>query len=168
LSYHPRLAGFYADIVAGFATDIDSGYRVTAFDRSETMVQHATAYAGVEVRQRSFQDLSDEAAYDGIWCCASLLHVPMVEFSDVLQRLTRALKPNAVLYMSYKYGEGERTVGGRQFTDHTEASLSACLTPDLKVLEMWKTRDARPLRSNEFWLNTLVRCSGEVGNADVR
>jgi len=24
LSYHPRLAGFYADIVAGFATDIDN------------------------------------------------------------------------------------------------------------------------------------------------
>lgn len=141
------------------------GYKVSAFDRSEAMVRHATAYAEVEVRLGTFQDICDEAFYDGIWCCASLLHVPMVEFPDVLQRLTRALKPSGVLYMSYKYGEGERKVGQRLFTDHTEASLPACLTPKLKILELWKTRDARPSRSNEFWLNALLRHSALVGVA---
>ena len=40
-----------------------------------------------------------ESMFDGIWACASLLHVPKEEILNVLHRLKRALKEGGVLNM---------------------------------------------------------------------
>ena len=55
--------------------------------------------------------------YDGIWACASLLHVPHELLPKVIARLIVALVDGGVLYASFKYGEEEREAGGRYFTD---------------------------------------------------
>ena len=74
-----------------------------------------------------FEDVASVDAFDGIWACASLLHVAMVDFPDVSRRLITALRPGGAWYLSFKYGEGERFSRGRWFTDHTERSLEAAL-----------------------------------------
>jgi SAM-dependent methyltransferase len=138
---------------------LEKGFQVTAFDASAEMVKNASHFSGIDVRHAAFCDLSDEQKYDGIWCCASLLHVRAADFTDAVSRLYRALKPGGVIYLSFKYGAGERVSGGRYFLDHTEESLAADLRflPELKVVSMWKTADARPHRKNDFWLNAIVR-----------
>ncbi len=58
--------------------------------------------------------------------------------------------------MSFKYGEGERTSGGRLFTDHTESTMAQALgSVDLVVLEAWKTGDVRPDRPSDHWINLI-------------
>lgn len=134
------------------------GYQVEAFDASAEMVELATAYTGLPVRQMTFSALEDEERYDGIWCCASLLHLPQAKLPEAMQRLARALKPGGVWYLSFKYGVGEREKEGRHFTDLNEAGLEAVVAavPQVSIIEQWTTQDKRPDR-DEVWLNALLR-----------
>lgn len=134
------------------------GYRVTAFDASPALAQLAGAHLGQPVAVCRFAEFEGEALYDGIWACASLLHVPPAEMPEALARLWRALKPGGVFYCSFKLGQGEREQQGRQFTDADEARLSAWLETLNAVadIQCWRSADRRPERS-EQWLNGLIR-----------
>lgn len=133
------------------------GFDVEAFDATPEMVALASKHAGIVVRQLTFAELIEQERYDGIWCCASLLHVPVAELPDAMQRLAVALKPGGTWYVSFKYGSGEREKEGRHFTDLNEKALEALVSqlPDIEVVAMWQTQDKRPER-NETWLNALM------------
>ncbi|WP_194868137.1 class I SAM-dependent methyltransferase [Pseudoalteromonas sp. PPB1] len=140
------------------------GYRVEAFDACAELANIASFHLEQPVGCFSFDELRDLNTYDAIWCCASLLHVPMAELPAVFQRLQKALKSEGIIYISFKYGEGERTTGGRAFTDLTEQSLNTLLAQHtgLKACKTWQTGDQRPGREHERWLNALLeRVSGE-------
>ena len=134
------------------------GHRVTAFDASPTLVALAAEHGGLPVQVKRFHEIEWHGEFDGIWACASLLHVPLAELPEVLERLAIALKPHGTLYASFKYGSGEREHGGRRFTDLDESGLAALLatTPAFTELETWTTADRRPGRADERWLNTLL------------
>jgi SAM-dependent methyltransferase len=137
-----------------------AGYRIDALDASAAMAGLAREHAGIPVRVLRAQDLEDVEAYDGIWACASLLHVPWDALPDVFRRLERALRDGGVLYASFKPGEEERTVDdGRHFTDMTEARLRDRIRdlPGLGVIEVWQTSDVRLGPAHEPWLNVLLR-----------
>ena len=123
------------------------------------MCRAAEGLAGIPVRQMRFQELREEKKYDGIWACASVLHLSKDELGDVFQRMSRALKGGGILYASFKYGsfEGERR--GRHFTDFTEESFQAFSgrLEELSLERMWLTEDVRHGRSGEAWLNVLLR-----------
>ena len=104
-----------------------AGYAVTAIDASQEMCAFASRLLQQEVRRLRFQELDYDACFDGIWACASLLHVPERQQAEVFRRLMRALVPGGVLYASWKYGEAERTEAssGRLFCDMTEQRAEA-------------------------------------------
>ena len=137
---------------------LQAGYRVTAFDASPTLAALAQRHTGQPVQVLLFQDLAWRREFDGIWACASLLHVPAADLPEALGRLALALCPGGVLYASFKLGRGERDHRGRRFTDLDEAGLRALLAqvPGLTELETWVTEDLRPGRATEPWLNTLL------------
>lgn len=164
--YQPFIAALPAQgrvLDAGCGSGRDSkafagmGYHVEAFDASPEMVAMASEHAGLAVRQMRFDEVAALSRYDGIWCCASLLHVPAAGLPDAMQRLARALKPGGIWYVSFKYGYGEREKEGRRFTDLNEAGLTALVTPlkDITLHQLWTTEDKRPDRS-EIWLNALL------------
>lgn len=134
------------------------GYQVEAFDASSAMVELARKHTGLPVQLMTFADVDWKEEFDGIWCCASLLHVPAAELLGVMRRLADALKPGGVWYVSFKYGDGEREVDGRRFTDMDEMGLRTLLKEllGIEVVEMWKTQDKRPMR-NEVWINGILR-----------
>ena len=103
------------------------GYRVVAFDASSEIANLAAQHTNHPVTVRTFLEVAEEASYDGIWACASLLHVPETDLSDAFFRLWRALKPDGVIYVSFKHGDGERHDGNRHFTDATEPRLRSWL-----------------------------------------
>ncbi len=76
------------DAGCGFGRDsrafLMMGYHVTAFDISEEMVIRAREFAGIEVQIRSFEQVNEVAVYDGIWACASLLHIPQKNLLTVI------------------------------------------------------------------------------------
>jgi SAM-dependent methyltransferase len=138
------------------------GYRVTAFDAAEEVARLASEVIGQTVAVLRFQDLAWEDEFDGVWACASLLHVPAAEMDEALARLVRSLRRQGILYTSFKLGEGERVRDGRLFCDHAEDSLGALLArhPDLDVLTLWRTHDQRPSREGELWVNATARRRG--------
>ncbi|ALR75223.1 class I SAM-dependent methyltransferase [[Enterobacter] lignolyticus] len=136
----------------------DMGYRVEAFDASAEMVALASGHAGIPVRRLTFSELDEAERYDGIWCCASLLHVPAAELPQAMQKLADALKPGGAWYVSFKYGDGEREKDGRHFTDLNEQTLENLVSPlaGIRIHTTWRTEDKRPGR-DEIWLNALLR-----------
>lgn len=67
------------------------GYNVTTFDASEEMVRLSSRLLGRRTLKMRFQELAFEEEFDGVWACASLLHVNRGEMKEVLQRLARSL-----------------------------------------------------------------------------
>lgn len=133
------------------------GYRVSAFDGSAAIVALARQKTGIEVERRLFSDVNESHVYDGIWACASLLHLPAIEIPDAIVALWQSLKPSGSLYMSFKVGSGERQQGGRHFTDANE-DLARNWTQNLAGLNscrMWLTDDQRKDRDDQ-WLNVLL------------
>ena len=123
------------------------------------MAKMAAELTGLPVMRMRFQDMDFEDQFDGVWACASLLHVPRSEIRDVVERFTRALRPGGSWYMSFKYGDGESEVGERMFNNYTTESLGELLAelPQLDLGMMWVTPDLRHERADEKWLNAIVR-----------
>ena len=133
--------------------------RVDAADGSAELCRMATELTGIQVKQMLFEELSTVEQYDGIWACASILHLPRKELGGILQKISDALKPGGVLYSSFKYGDFEGIRRGRYFTDLTEDSLAGLMAevPSLQIVETWTTNDVRPGREEERWINILAR-----------
>lgn len=132
------------------------GYQVDSIDYSEELVKKASRLTGIPIKLKSFYEVDDYEAYDGIWACASLLHCERTRLKEVIGKLLSALKPNGVIYMSFKYGNGDREKDGRQFTDLDEVQAKALLGQFDRVqqVKQWITVDQRPDRQEE-WLNLL-------------
>lgn len=141
----------------------EMGYQVNAFDASSAMVELARQHTGLPVQLMTFSEIEGKAQYDGIWCCASLLHVPSSGLPAVMQRLADALKPGGVWYVSFKYGNGERVQGERRFTNLDEEGLQMLLkaVPGMEIASLWATQDNRPDK-DERWLNGILRKNGSV------
>ena len=137
---------------------LKKGFQVTAFDASAKMVELASKQTGVAAFQMRFQELNYEQEFDGIWACASLLHVPFCELDDILSRFSRALKTGGICFMSFKNGNGERFDDGRRYIDFTEATLRQKLADisGLSILRIWGTEDQAG-RNGVQWVNALVR-----------
>lgn len=139
---------------------LNQGYKVTAIDGSQKLCKLASEYTGIQVKHMLFQDLDEKEAYDGIWACSSILHVPANELQDIIKKMANALRAHGIIYTSFKYGtfEGERN--GRYFTDMTEetfAKLIQDMDELVEIEEQWITSDVRPGRGEEKWLNLILR-----------
>ena len=104
-------------------------------------------------------EVDEREKYDGIWACASILHLPKKQLREVLKNMYAALKSEGWIYTSFKYGEftGERN--GRYFTDFTTDTFKDFIHDmhGLKIEEQWITGDVRPGRGEEKWLNLLLQ-----------
>ena len=138
---------------------LDKGYIVDATDGSEELRKIASEYTGIEVKQMLFSELEELEKYDGIWACASILHLPKLELKPVLQKMAAALKSGGVAYISFKYGEFEGERNDRYFTDFTLETFTDYMQDmmELQVEEYWITGDVRPGRGDEKWLNLILR-----------
>lgn len=138
---------------------LNNGYHVTATDGSVVICKMATDYTGIQVKQMLFEELDDRNQYDGIWACASVLHLSREKLPNIFHKMHQALKTNGIIYTSFKYGtfEGERN--GRYFTDFTEVMFEkfAKQISGLQIEKMWITGDVREGRGDERWLNILLR-----------
>jgi SAM-dependent methyltransferase len=154
--------GWILDAGCGSGRDSNAflgmGYQVDAIDASPSMVNLASALTGLKVRKGVFKDVDTVDRYDGIWACASLLHVPHSELAESLNSLVRAVKGHGVIYASFKHGDGERQVEGRHFTDMNHQRVECLLRKfqDVRLIDAHITDDVRPGR-DEQWINLLLR-----------
>ena len=155
--------GMILDFGCGSGRDtkcfLDHGFKVEAIDGSKELCRLASEYTGITVKHMYFQDLNESDRYDGIWACASILHVSKNELGDVLRKMAAALKSGGVIYTSFKYGDFEGERNGRFFTDLTEESFNELLSAvsGITIEKIWITSDVRPGRGEEKWLNLILR-----------
>jgi len=140
---------------------LGKGYKVEAIDGSGEMVRIAKEVSGLDVKQMLFDELNETEKYDGIFACASILHVSFEELPHIFDLMIRALKDNGILYVSFKYGDFEGEVKGRYFTYLTEDRFEELIRDkkELKILEEYVSSDVRPGREDEKWLNIFLRKS---------
>lgn len=157
------LGALILDLGCGSGRDtkafLELGYKVEAVDGSSELCRRASEFTGIPVKQMLFRELDSVETYDGIWACASILHLPEKELKVTLHRIQRALKPGGILYTSFKYGIYEGLRNGRYFTDFTEETLTAFWSEikGLYIIDTWITGDVRQGREEERWINLLAR-----------
>ena len=138
---------------------IRDSYKVDAVDGSKEMCRRASEYTGISVKNMMFTELNVKEKYDGIWACSSILHLTKDELENVMNKMTTALKPNGIIYASFKYGNFSGERNGRYFTDMTEETFEELIkkVDGITLEEQWITSDVRVGRGEEKWLNVLLR-----------
>lgn len=161
LAYHSSDAHIL-DLGCGSGRDVkaflDMGYKVDALDGSEELCKKASEYTGIQVKCSDYESLDAVDKYDGVWACASLLHVRYDALSSVFKKIRTALKTGGILYMSFKIGDRDELRDGRYFTDMNDERFDALNISDLgfDLMDKWETTDVRPERDIR-WFNVIVK-----------
>ncbi len=138
---------------------LNKGLDVVSLDASDEMVRLSSELTGQKTIKMRFQDIRFNGEFDGVWACASLLHVSRDEIYIVIQRIANSLKSEGIFYASFKYGDGEIIRDGRLFNSYNEVTLKSLIEnhKDLTIIKVWKTQDVRQDRKDEFWINILCK-----------
>lgn len=111
-----------------------AGASVVGLDLSPGMLRHARTIVQGRLVEGDMRALPFAAAsFDGVWCMASLLHVPKADAGSVLAEVHRVLVDGGLVAVSVKHGAGERWEAGpagwpeRFFARYTANELRALL-----------------------------------------
>lgn len=160
LKYIPN-GGKILDFGCGSGRDtkafLQKGYCVDAIDGSSELCKLASDYCGIQVKCMDFYDLSDIEKYNGIWACASLLHIPKSEMPIILSKMKNALVNNGVIYASFKLGDFEGNRNGRFFSDINPAIFDKLISDVTRLVKIdeWFTEDVRP-ENKTTWYNIML------------
>jgi 8-oxo-dGTP diphosphatase len=117
----------------------------------------------VEFRQADLRSLDFPNGYfDGIWCCAALLHLPRADVPAVLASFNRLLG-HGYLRLSVKSGQGEEVVDGaygpdtpRAFTYFSRHELELLL--ERSGFDVYRVNEDEPTPANQHpWIGVLAQ-----------
>lgn len=164
--------GVILDVGCGWGRDckafVKQGFSVIGIDLSTEMIRQASSFAPTctfilaDLRAIPCEDHS----FDGIWCCASLLHIKRSQVGRALSEFRRVLKADAPCCIIVKEGFGEAMVeysNGklRFFTYFRKEELrDQCLAAGFRVLEARvRSRTSSPRSSGhtQNWIYLLIK-----------
>ena len=137
------------------------GYQVTALEPSKNLCREIRKVFSGEIICSDIQNYQPKERYDGIWACASLIHLQEEEILRFFEKIDLYLNDNGVVYVSGKNGiptgEGE---DGRFFLEFTEQLVEKILTVNeqLRPEQLWYTEDVSG-RQGFRWMNLIYRIS---------
>jgi SAM-dependent methyltransferase len=136
-----------------------AGMDVTCIDASPDMIKAAQEIYGLTVEQRSFDDVNEIGAYDGIWASYSLLHAPKDQMPENLGRLHRALRDGGLGYFGLKIGIGEtRDDAGRFYGYYQQNELTDLLRDaGFTILRTQTSKIVGMLGKEEQGINIVVK-----------
>ena len=145
----------------GFGSGRDSlyfkskGYEVLSLDPTLEFCEYGKSI-GLNVECKKAEEIDYINVFDGIWACASLLHVDSNNLKDVFKRCFRSLTKDGVMYCSFKYGTFEGIRNERHFVDVNEETIKEYTEKTrFKIVETLITYDVRPNREDK-WLNVIL------------
>lgn len=139
----------------------NQGFEVNAIDGSQNLIVLAKQTDNrIDWQCLTFDEIANQNwqnQFTGVWACASLLHVPFDDLPKILNDLLSCLKPNGVLYASFKYGDSERKKDGRFFCDMNEERWQFIENQlnNAKPLKFWQTTDNRK-NLQDIWFNLIL------------
>jgi SAM-dependent methyltransferase len=102
----------------------DCGHEVIGVDLAPAFLRTARSeapnaeFARMDMRSLGFT----RDAFDGLWACASFLHVSREDAPETLREFRRVLRPSGVVFLSVKQGDGE-TKGNTYAEDRRQFTL---------------------------------------------
>ncbi|MCO7543261.1 class I SAM-dependent methyltransferase [Stutzerimonas nitrititolerans] len=160
---HIKPNGKILDVGCGGGRDIlhfqKLGFTVEAIEPTPRLASIARKKTNAKILEISIQELTADRQFDGVWACASLLHIPTLEIKEAIQKLSNATKADGYIYISLKEGLGEvRKSDGRLFSSFTQSQVSDIIKDihALEIVKTWVTEDAAH-RSGVRWLNILLK-----------
>ncbi len=159
------LGGRIIDLGCGSGRDsryfLEKGFTVDALDASQELCKLAQQFTGIPVQCCTIQEWKPEKSYDGIWACASLLHLKREELKEFFKNCHRYLKKDGVLFVSAKEGVQTGTdEKGRFFINFDETLIRELVYGDSRyeMLRLWSTKDGLGRETN--WINLLIKNLG--------
>jgi len=141
-------------------TFADREYDVTGLDVTPSFLESARTnvpdarFALGDMRQLPF----DSSSFDGVWACASLLHVPREDVPATLSEFARVLDDGGHLYCSLKRGdESGFDADGRFFERHTADAVASLLVGAGFEPVHVETAAAEEVASRDGWVQALAR-----------
>ncbi|WP_424984037.1 class I SAM-dependent methyltransferase [Maritalea sp. S77] len=86
----------------------DQGFRVTPTEGNPALAAEAEQNFGAPVKIMRFDELEATDQYDALWANMCLLHAPWESLPDIIALIHQALKPNGVVWASFKTGDGAK------------------------------------------------------------
>ena len=138
---------------------VEKGYDVVALDPSPAMCAQTRSLAHIPVYEMKAEEIQFSNEFDGVWACASLLHVPRDNQVNVLHRIADALKDEGILYASWKYGAQDRLSGGKKYCDMNISIINEIIdkVSEFHIAKIWTTQDVRNKYNTQKWLNILLQ-----------
>ena len=152
--------GSIVDIGCGSGRDVkafcDMGYQAVGLDASEELAIIAMREKGITVFVDNMTTWIAEEPYDGMWCCASLLHLDDTGLRKFIDNIDKNLKTGGAIYISVKSGiETGYDDKGRYMRNFSFEELSQLLTAsNIKIVEHWTTED-KMAREGFCWINVI-------------
>lgn len=145
------------------------GFSVTGVDLSENLLSIArkrvpgAIFKNQDLRKLRFQ----REFFDGIWACASLLHLKRKDMPGVLRSFFRILKSNGVLFVQLKEGKGEADIIdpiianlSRHYVYYSLPELKKILEETgfvIKDIYTWNEEVRRPGRRDLVWISSFSK-----------
>ena len=148
-----RDAKFFADL----------GYEVVGIDLSEKLLEIArknvpkAKFYLMDMRNLDFPN----NYFDGIWACASFLHVPRKDAQKTLNEFYRVLRENGLIYISVREGRGERFVKSKQYGEKERYFVYYSSVELRKLIENGGFKVFEELiekeKDGDTWINIFAR-----------
>lgn len=135
------------------------GYQVTALEPSKNLCREIRKVFFGEIVCSDIQSYQPTERYDGIWACASLIHLKEEEVLHFFEKIDLYLEDSGIIYVSGKSGISTGEVeDGRFFLEFTEQLVEKILTVNkqLQLEQLWYTEDVSGRRGFR-WLNVVLR-----------
>lgn len=135
------------------------GYQVIALEPSKNLGREIRKVFSGEIVCSDIQSYQPAERYDGIWACASLIHLQEEEVLCFFKKIDMYLNDNGIVYASGKSGISTGEVeDGRFFLEFTEQLVEKILTVNkqLQLEQLWYTEDVSGRRGFR-WMNVVLR-----------
>ena len=134
----------------------EMGFKVECVDASKKMCKIASSLLNQKVHEINFLNIDYDNLFDGVYACASLLHLNNDDLLLCLKKINKALKQNGIFYSSFKLGTETRISNNRYFNDMTEEKFQNICNQirEFHIIKHWITNK---YQSNEKFINFLIK-----------
>lgn len=135
------------------------GYEAEGLEPAPALAQIARESSGCPVHVSKVETMDFQGMFDGVWACASLLHLPRLDLSEGLVSIHRALKRSGYLFLSMQKGAVDGVLPDGRFYARYDKNklLSVVCSSGFDPLEVWESGDSLHARVAVRWINILAR-----------
>jgi len=127
-------------------------------DGSKKMIEYCHSILSNTIIYDTFEDYTTDEKFDGIWACASLIHVDRTSLLPIIEKYLNFLTNKGIFMMSFKERMEDFNEDGRYFTCFTKDSLQDFLSmsSSIEILEIIENNDVRK-DSDENWISVIIK-----------